>query len=199
MKRGNMQFLRSLSLILSAGAMCVGGSAFAQQLAMAHQLVDCAPDEPVSVQISWTAPCDSGTWLMDTEAGCRMWDWHPNPDDKVVWSGACKGGLKDGQGVVQWFEDGLPIDRFEGTYREGKREGIGRYTWNDRNRFEGQFANDLPNGYGTVRLEGETFAGEWRNGCLSERGKVVAIGVPRASCGGRSDPVAPGFRQSMVY
>src|SRR5882757_4575848 len=129
-----MQILRSILVILSAGAMMAGGPVLAQQLAMT-QLVDCAPEEPISVQINWTAPCDNGAWLMDTEVGCRMWDWHPNPDDKVVWSGGCKDGLKNGTGVAQWYEDGLPIDRFKGNYRHGKREGVGSYRWNDKDRF----------------------------------------------------------------
>lgn len=192
-----MRVLPFISTMLSAGIL-FAAPAFAQHLAMAQPLVDCAPEEPVSVQISWTAPCDNDNWLMDTEAGCRMWDWHPNPDDKVVWSGGCKGDLKDGPGIAQWFEDGLPIDRFEGVYRQGKREGFGRYDWNARNHFEGQFANNVPNGYGTVKLEGETFTGDWRNGCLSERGQVVAIGVSRASCGGQNGPPVAGVRQPMV-
>jgi len=193
-----MRVLPFISAVFSTGVL-FAGPAFAQQLAMAQPFANCAPEEPVSVQISWTAPCDNGNWLMDTEAGCRMWDWHPNPDDKATWSGGCKDGLKDGQGVVQWSEDGLPIDRFEGVYRQGKREGLGRYAWNDKNRFEGQFANDVPNGYGTVKLEGETFAGDWRDGCLSERGRVVAIGVPRVSCGAESEPPVRGMQQSMSY
>jgi hypothetical protein len=192
-----MQILRSILVFLSAGAMLAGGPVLAQQMAMT-QPVDCAPEEPISVQINWTAPCDNGNWLMDTEAGCRMWDWHPNPDDKVVWSGGCKGGLKDGKGVAQWFEDGLPIDRFEGNYRQGKREGSGRYVWNDKDRFEGAFADDVPNGYGTVKLAGETLAGDWHNGCLAERGLVVAIGVPRTSCAGQDGASAHGIRQPMI-
>ena len=192
-----MQLLRSITAILSAGAMFAAGPVFAQQLAMT-QPVDCAPEEPASVQISWTAPCDDGNWLMDTEAGCRMWDWHPNPDDKVVWSGGCKGGLKDGRGVAQWFEDGLPVDRFEGVYRQGKREGLGRYEWNDKDRFEGEFADNVPNGYGTVKLAGETLSGDWRKGCLAERGLVVAIGVPRTSCSSQNAPSVSGVQQSIV-
>lgn len=192
-----MQLLRSISAILSAGAMFAGGQAFAQQLAMAQPLADCAPEEPLSVQISWTSPCDSGNWLMDTEAGCRMWDWHPNPEDKVVWSGSCKGSLKEGRGVVQWTEDGLSIDRYDGTYRLGKRDGVGRYEWNNKDRYEGQFADNVPNGYGKLQLVGETFTGDWRNGCLSEGGRVIAIGVPRASCGMEREPPVAGIRQSL--
>lgn len=176
--------------------MFVGGQAFAQQLAMAQPLSDCAPEEPLSVQISWTAPCDSGSWLMDTQAGCRMWDWHPNPDDKAVWSGSCKGSLKEGRGVVQWTEDGLSIDRYEGPYHGGKRDGIGRYEWNNKDHYEGQFANNVPDGPGTLQLVGETFVGDWRDGCLTVRGQTVAIGVPRASCHVPSEP-RDGVKQSL--
>ena len=79
-----------------------------------------------------------------------MWDWHPDPQDRAVWSGSCPSGKKDGRGTVQWFEHGQRIDRFEGTYRDGKREGFGRYVWNEESSFEGQYANDVPNGFGTA-------------------------------------------------
>jgi hypothetical protein len=64
-----------------------------------------------------------GDWLFDTQTGCRMWDWHPEPEDKPVWSGACRAGQPNGPGEAQWTEHGRPIDRFVGTYRDGKREG----------------------------------------------------------------------------
>ena len=112
-----------------------------------------------------------------------MWDWHPDPKDRAVWHGACPGGKKDGSGVVQWFEHGQPIDRFEGVYRNGKREGFGRYVWNENTRFEGYYANDVPHGYGTVTVIGETFTGDWRNGCFRKGDKVIAIAVARSSCG----------------
>jgi hypothetical protein len=53
--------------------------------------------------------------------------------------------------VVQWFEHGGPIDRIESVYRRGKREGFGRYDWPTGDRFEGTYAEDLPNGLGTER------------------------------------------------
>src|SRR5258708_6928935 len=68
--------------------------------------VDCSPGEPDSVQISWDTPCDSGSWLFEPSVGCRMWDWHPAPEDAPTWTGACKGGKKAGYGVAQWFEHG---------------------------------------------------------------------------------------------
>lgn len=178
-----MRISISASALLIAVAQFVGAPVLAQQLAMAPPQVDCPSVEPDSVQISWTAPCEQGDWLLDTTTGCRMWDWHPDPQDRAVWSGGCPSGKKDGHGTVQWFEHGQRIDRFEGTYRNGKREGFGRYVWNGDNSFEGQYLNDVPNGFGTAILAGETFVGDWKNGCLRKGSRVVAIGVARASCG----------------
>ncbi len=169
--------------LLIAAIEFTGVSAFAQQLAMAPSWTDCSPQAPDSIQISWTEPCLEDDWLLDAKTGCRMWDWHPDPQDRVVWSGSCPGGKRDGRGTVQWFEHGQRIDRFDGTYRGGKREGFGRYVWNEESSFEGQYVNDVPNGFGTVNLLGETFAGDWKNGCLHKGGRVIAIGVERKSCG----------------
>ncbi|MBX9944577.1 MAG: hypothetical protein K2Y40_10905 [Reyranella sp.] len=174
--------MRPLSVVFLATLLLAGAPALAQQVALSAVALPCAPDEPDSVQISWTAPCDGEGWLFDTEAGCRMWDWHPGPEDKVAWSGACRDGLKDGAGIVQWSEHGQEIDRFEGTYRVGRREGFGRYTWNATHRFEGHYADDVPDGYGSLKLAGQTLAGNWHNGCLTVGGQIVAIGVPRISC-----------------
>jgi hypothetical protein len=174
--------------MLTSVLLLAAGPALAQHLALAPAKPDCPPGEPDSLQISWTQPCDTGTWLFDTEAGCRMWDWHPDPDDKVVWNGACHAGLPEGRGEAQWFEHGQAIDRFTGTYRDGKREGEGHYVWNETVRFDGTYQDDVPQGQGVLKLDGDTFAGEWKAGCLAAKdGRVVAIGVPRTSCGPDGD------------
>jgi hypothetical protein len=49
--------------------------------------------------------------------------------------------------------------------------------------FEGSYGNDVPQGRGTVRIGDVALTGEWSKGCLATAGKVVAIGVPRLSCG----------------
>jgi len=168
----------SLVLIGVAGV----GNAAAQDLAMAPDSSDCPFQDPDSVQISWNAPCEDGNWLLDTEVGCRMWDWHRDTQDKAIWSGACPNGQKEGRGIVQWFEHSQRIDRFEGTYRKDKREGFGRYDWTKDDTYEGHYANDVPDGFGTAKIAGEIFAGNWVTGCLRKGDHVVAIGVPRTSC-----------------
>jgi hypothetical protein len=177
-----MRFSIYFSMLLVAATQLAATSVLSQELALAPARTDCPWDEPDSLQISWTQPCEEGDWLLDTEAGCRMWDWHPDPGDRAVWNGACPSDKKQGRGVVQWFEHGQPIDRFEGTYHDGRREGFGRYAWNEDVRFEGLYVNDVPNGLGTATVLGEAFAGTWRNGCFRKGDKVVAIGVPRTTC-----------------
>lgn len=178
-----MRISRYISASVAAVAMVLSPMANAQQIAAAAmEKPDCPTVEPDSVQISWVQPCEEGNWLLDTETGCRMWDWHPDPKDHAVWTGACPDGKKNGHGVVQWFEHGQAIDRFEGTYRDGRREGFGRYQWNATDRYEGHYANDVPDGFGTAVVAGQTFAGDWKNGCIAKGEQVVAIGVPRTSC-----------------
>ena len=171
------------STYISAVVIAVLPTAAAAQPRAAISAVDCPYGEPDSVQISWTSPCNVGTWLLDTETGCRMWDWHPDPKDKAVWSGACPQGQKQGYGVLQWSEHGLPIDRFQGTYVDDRRQGFGRYDWNATDHYEGLYANDVPQGYGKASIAGEVFTGIWHRGCFRKADRVVAINVPRRSCG----------------
>ena len=192
-----MRIYRYISAPLAAIALIWSPLASAQQIASAAGAPDCATVEPDSLQISWVQPCEEGDWLLDTQTGCRMWDWHPDQHDRSAWTGGCPRGAKDGHGVVQWFEHGQAIDRFEGTYRAGKREGFGRYQWNATDRYEGHYTNDVPDGFGTAALQGQTFVGNWKSGCFSSGDHTVAIGVPRSSCNAATvalnHPQAAGF------
>ena len=187
---------RRLALVLLfAGLMTANGMASAMEPTPLQDGTGCLYDEPDSVQISWEAPCQDGSWLMDTELGCRMWDWHPAPEDKVSWTGACRGGIKMGRGVLQWYEHGRPIDRFEGTFVSGHRQGRGRYVWNKTDWYDGVYENDLPNGSGTAQIAGVIFVGQWNHGCFIQGASVLAIGVPRTSCEQGEEQIA-GRRSS---
>jgi hypothetical protein len=142
----------------------------------------CADAQPDSLQISWTEPCRDGSWDLDPQRGCRLWDWRPDPEDTVTWSGACVSGRREGPGVVQWYEHGRPIDHFEGVFRRGKREGLGRYDWPAGQSYQGTYAGNLPHGPGSVTIDGASFVGVWRRGCLTHGNKRIAIGVPLSSC-----------------
>jgi hypothetical protein len=144
--------------------------------------IACQFDEPDSVEISWNTPCETGAWLMDPQLGCRMWDWHPAPEDSVTWTGSCMNGLKAGHGVAQWFEHGRAIDRFEGTFVAGRRLGYGHYSWNSTEWYLGLYLDDRPHGLGTAQIAGDVFVGRWKNGCLKQGDRIVAINISRRGC-----------------
>jgi hypothetical protein len=179
---GHMETIVKAIALLAMFLAQSSGAAFSRDLSYIPGQMDCPPEEPDSVQVSWAAPCENDNWLLDTEAGCRMWDWHPDPNDRAIWNGACRFGLKEGIGSVQWFEHGEPIDRFEGAFHAGVREGFGHYTWNADNWFRGIYAKNRPHGPGTAYIASIEFSGRWQNGCLRNGDKVVAIGVPLTSC-----------------
>ena len=158
---------RRLALVLLfATLMTANGMAGAKEPTPLQNGAGCLHDEPDSVQISWEAPCQDGSWLMDTELGCRMWDWHPAPEDKVTWTGACRAGIKMGRGVLQWYEHGRPIDRFEGTFVSGRRQGSGRYVWNETDWYEGILRKRS-----SARLRDRTYRG--RDLCRSMEARLL--------------------------
>lgn len=169
-------------LTLFTSLIGANGIAWAKEPTPLQNSAGCLHDEPDSVQINWDTPCQDGLWLMDSQLGCRMWDWHPAPEDRITWTGACRAGNKMGRGVLQWYEHGRPIDRFEGTFVSGHRQGRGRYVWNETDWYEGVYENDLPHGPGTAHIAGEIFAGQWKRGCFTQGARVLAIGVPRTLC-----------------
>jgi len=161
--------------------------AFLLLLAVSHaagasSASDCDVEQPDTLHISWTAPCEDGSWFLDPEGGCRVWDWRPEPEDAATWTGACSMGLKEGPGKIQWFEHGRPIDRFEGRFEQGSRKGFGRYYWPAGEQFEGYYAANVPNGQGTATIGGVSYAGTWRQGCLVYKDRLIAIGVPLINC-----------------
>lgn len=145
----------------------------------------CDVGQPDTLEINWTEPCQDGSWDLDPKVGCRLWEWRPDPEDTATWSGACRSKRMEGRGVVQWYEHGRPIDRFEGGFRRGKREGPGRYDWPAGQQYRGTYVDGLPHGQGAVTIDGVSFAGTWRRGCLVQGDKRIAIGVPLSTCGGR--------------
>ena len=110
-------------------------------------------------------------WIADAKTGCRVWDWIPDPDTSITWSGACGNGLAQGKGIVQWSEGGKPFRRYEGEYRDGKENGRGLYTYANGSRIEAEFRDGRINGRGTAAWgTGSGYEGEWRDGKLHGRG-----------------------------
>lgn len=130
---------------------------------------------------------DDVNWIVD-KAGCKVANPFPQPGESITWSGKCKDGLADGEGLLQWFVDGKAADTYEGTlqggWAEGKgtltraeggrysgdwkrslQDGDGRYDAPDGSWYEGQWKEGQPHGHGQFRRpDGKLFIGEWVDG-----------------------------------
>jgi hypothetical protein len=104
-------------------------------------------------------------WIADPKSGCKTWNAYPQPNESISWSGRCVGGLAEGRGVLQWYQGGIPRDRFEGELRRGKHDGRGVYTFTNGDRYEGGWRGGRFHGYGIYAdASGNRYQGEFRNG-----------------------------------
>ena len=78
--------------------------------------------------------------------------------DKYI--GSWENGKSEGQGTYI-FSSG---SRYSGHFHRGKADGYGTYTWENGNKYEGNWKNDKRNGYGKLTTtDGEVYEGEWYN------------------------------------
>jgi hypothetical protein len=84
----------------------------------------------------------SAGWISDQKTGCKVWDPSPEPNETVEWSGPCKNGFADGEGTLQWTENGRPSDRYVGEYHDGKRNGQGTVTYRNGETVRGVWRDD---------------------------------------------------------
>src|SRR5882757_1967314 len=75
--------------------------------------------------------------LADPKTGCRIVRADNEPNVSITWSAECYHGLAHGQGVLQWYQDGKPIARYEGEMKDGLANGAGKITYANGTRYEG--------------------------------------------------------------
>ncbi len=118
-------------------------------------------------------------WTADQRTGCRVWNASPQPNETVAWSGACGNGMAQGHGRLEWVENSILTEHFEGEYRNGKKHGRGVYVWASGNRYDGEWRDDKRNGRGVLvfgkgsRHTGDRYDGEWRDDKQHGRGIYV--------------------------
>ena len=76
-----------------------------------------------------------------------------------------KGNPKDN--LKRVLKDSIVVEedaKYFGFWNEktNKRDGIGVMIWPDGSRYDGQWKNDLPNGYGRlIHADGDIYIGHW--------------------------------------
>ncbi len=131
-------------------------------------------------------PC----WIeTQNQPGCHVWVRLPDsqPNERIIWSGACIDGIAsgegrmvrrysggkityaggihdgkyDGRGIITWPSGA----RYEGEWRDGKTHGRGTYTWPKGDRYEGGFIDGERHGRGTYTWpNGNRYEGGWSDG-----------------------------------
>ena len=69
--------------------------------------------------------------------------------DRSTRTGACAGGLVNGEGTLTWYLNGRLFGRDEGTFKNGELFGHGRVSRTNGASFEGEFP-----GKGVITLPG---------------------------------------------
>ena len=71
--------------------------------------------------------------------------------------------MRDGNGL--WKKHPGNSDKFEGEYKEDKKDGYGIFTWQNGNIYKGHYKNDIREGYGEMCwTDGSYYKGQWQNG-----------------------------------
>jgi hypothetical protein len=110
-------------------------------------------------------------WIADLTTGCRIWKPAARPNWSMTWSGLCRDGVADGQGISRWSADGHPIVKYEGEYRAGKLNGKGVMTWPDGDRCAAVWRDDKRNGQGVYTwADGDRYAGDYRDDKMTGHG-----------------------------
>ena len=81
---------------------------------------------------------------------------------------------------MQWFLNGKPNGRYEGEFRDGKRNGRGVITFASGARYEGEFRDDKRNGRGVITFaSGARYEGEFRDDKFNGRGVYTSANGDR--------------------
>jgi len=145
----------------------------------------------------------SGVFVADPGNGCKVWNPHPEAGETVHWLGSCADGFAQGSGKLEWSRNGVPSERDEGDWMQGRQTGQGTQSWSG-GRYQGQLLNGEPNGHGAMtlqssRYEGEfrngkpngdgavtnlqgVFKGKWRDGCLTDGKHKITFAVSSSTC-----------------
>jgi hypothetical protein len=129
------------------------------------------------------APLPGPGWVSDMRTGCRVWNANAKPNLTVSWSGPCQNRVAQGHGVLQWFTNNRPGDRYEGDVVSGKYDGRGSYISADGFRYDGEWRDGKANGHGELTTKTGSFSGMWADGCFRDGERRAWVGVAAASCG----------------
>ena len=100
--------------------------------------------EPKCARAAEGAEC----WkVLANKLDCHIWDNYYYADQSVTWSGACIGGVADGQGTSVWIWDDEESVSDTGTLSNGKAQGHWVARFSDGRTWEGPYVDGEKNGH----------------------------------------------------
>ena len=120
----------------------------------------------LALLLGLTGAWAKGRWQqVENKPDCAVWNGAPHPQETVTWTGPCANGKAHGYGVEVWKyqRDGKWMtSQFEGTKRNGKIHGRGKYTRSNGTSYEGDFVNGTPHGRGLrIWVNGDRYEGDY--------------------------------------
>lgn len=103
-------------------------------------------------------------WISCNNEGCQLLDPYFSDGVTVKWDGKCINGKADGFGKLLKYKNGEYESTYEGEYKNGIREGKGKFSHQDGTITSGTFINGQLIGYGTrTDDDGNKYEGEFLN------------------------------------
>ena len=114
--------------------------------------------------VTLTTYAEDGEWIKD-QKGCKHFNPHPQVDENLTWTGACKNGFAEGKGQIKWNVSGNLAEEYDGDYVHGRPHGKGTMTSHDNGQiYSGDWVDGVPTGDGKLVLpDGSTYLGQFLN------------------------------------
>ena len=95
---------------------------------------------------------------------CKLLDPYYSDGVSFEWTGGCVNGKANGVGKALKYNNGVLESTYEGEYKNGIREGRGKFTYADGSVLEGNFVNGQLVGKGTGTVgNGDSYEGNFIN------------------------------------
>ena len=116
-----------------------------------------------------TVPGLAANLVSDAENKCATSNPYPQGQESIRWTGGCRNGLLDGQGVLTWYRDGRWTERNEGSFRAGELNGNAVTTFPDGSTIAGTYIDGKRHGEFILARVNDTYSRSiYRNDQLVE-------------------------------
>ncbi len=121
-------------------------------------------------------------YITSSNNNCKIHNPAPNDNESVTWSGNCKDGYADGDGVTTWYVDNKVFEIDTGNNIKGKLNGFVTMEVKGDFIYKGEVVDDDFQGVGTMTWEnGSSYSGNWHNGLWNGYGVLTLTDADKES------------------